>query len=204
MVAKIDPRYSRAGLGFGGSCLPKDTRALIAFARSLGVNADLLGEAIRSNERQAGYALDRVKEFLGPPRGRRIALLGLTFKADTDDTRESVGPRIAKALSRAGASVVAYDPGYRPAASGSADFELAKSAAECLKDADCCVVTNDWQEFKNLRPSDFKKSMRLPAVVDGRGIFDVERFEKEGVMLRRIGVGPSKQKARDGAAETKS
>jgi UDPglucose 6-dehydrogenase len=204
MVAKIDPRYSRAGLGFGGSCLPKDTNALVAFARSLGVNADLLAEAIRSNERQASHALDMVKDLVGPLKGRRIALLGLTFKADTDDTRESVGPRIAKALSRAGASVVAYDPGYRPPPNGSADFELAKSAVECLQDADCCIVTNEWKEFRELRPSDFKKFMRLPAVVDGRGLFDVERFEKERVMLRRIGAGPSPQRARDRAAGTES
>jgi UDPglucose 6-dehydrogenase len=189
MVAKIDRRYSRAGLGFGGSCLPKDTRALIAFGRSLGVNADLLEEAIESNERQASWALEAAKVLVGPLKGKKVGVLGLTFKADTDDTRESVGLRVAKLLSKAGAMVSAYDPGYRHSGRRSPGFELVRRAGDSLKDADCCIVTNDWEEFRKMEPPDFKGSMRSPNVVDGRGIYDVAKFEKGGVSVRRIGVG---------------
>jgi len=190
LVTHLDKRYSRAGLGFGGSCLPKDLNALIAVARSLGVDDSLLSMAVRVNQGQAKEAIALAESLIASVKGRKIAILGLTFKAGTDDTRESVGIRLAKTMVSMGAEVKAYDPGYKLDGNSGTRFRLAKSAEECLRGADCCIVTNEWEEFRKMRPADFRRSMRRPVVVDGRGIFDTKEFEKYGVALRRIGVGP--------------
>ena len=188
VIAHIDKRYSRAGLGFGGSCLPKDTKALIALSQSLGINPRLLTAAVSVNEGQADEAVEMAKGLIGPIHGKTIAVLGLTFKADTDDVRESVGMRLAVKLADLGARVRAYDPGYRGGPQG---FSLAKNVGDCLSSADCCIVTNEWKEFKDLSPPTFLKQMRHPAIVDGRGLYDIGDFAEAGVEIRRVGVGKS-------------
>jgi len=192
LVTHIDKRYSRAGLGFGGSCLPKDTRALISLARSLGVDESLLAMAVKVNEGQTGEAIAMAEDLIGPVTGKRIAVLGLTFKADTDDTRESVGIRLANKLSGMGADVTAYDPGYRPDTHEGHSFSLAKGVEDCLRGADCCIVTNEWNEFRELTPQMFRRLMKRPAVVDGRGLYDVDEFCRGKVGVRRVGAGPSR------------
>jgi UDPglucose 6-dehydrogenase len=189
LVARVDSRYSRAGLGFGGSCLPKDSNALLSLARSLKVDESMLSTAMAVNSRQVGEAIFLAENLIGPIRNKSIALLGLTFKAGTDDVRESVGIRLANALVEMGAEVKAFDPGYKP--NTNETFELAASARDCLRKADCCVVTNEWEEFRELTPHTFKRLMNRPAVVDGRGLYDIRRFAKAGVRVRRIGVGES-------------
>jgi UDPglucose 6-dehydrogenase len=189
LVARIDKRYSRAGLGFAGSCLPKDTKALVSLARSLGVNYSLLDAAVKVNEGQADEAIAMAKDLIGPMVGRRIAVLGLTFKADTDDTRESVGIRLANKLSGMGADVSAYDPGYRADMHHGQSFSLAKGVEDCLRGADCCIVTNEWKEFKELTPQTFRRLMKQPSVVDGRGLYDINMFDRGKVNLRSVGVG---------------
>jgi UDPglucose 6-dehydrogenase len=189
LVTHIDKRYSRAGLGFGGSCLPKDTNALISLARSLKVNDSLLSTSMRVNQEQASEAIALAESLIGPVKGKTIAVLGLTFKAGTDDARESVGVRLANLLVSMGATVEAYDPGYRLEANQGGRFMLAKSIGDCLRGADCCIVTNEWDEFKRLGPQTFKKLMKRPVVVDGRGLYDIEEFVHAEVKVRRIGVG---------------
>jgi len=191
LVSHLDKRYSRAGLGYGGSCLPKDTNALISLARSLGVEETLLDSAVRVNRGQANQAIAMAKDIIGPIRGKHVAVLGLTFKAGTDDVRESVGFRLVHSLAKAGAEVRAYDPGFKPAKNRDLPARLFNDAKSCLKGADCCIITNEWDEFKRLSPRIFKGLMKSPAVVDGRGLFNVEEFRKAGVNLHQIGVGPS-------------
>jgi UDP-glucose 6-dehydrogenase len=203
-VRNLEVKESNSYVLQGGivhNCLPKDLSALIAVARSLGVDEALLRTAVRVNKEQAKEAIILAESLIGPVRGRRVALLGLTFKAGTDDTRESVGIRLARRLVKMGAEVRAYDPGYRLDASSGEGFRLAKRVEDCLRGADCCIVTNEWEEFKKIRPSDFRRSMRRPAVVDGRGMFDVTEFEKEGVLIRRIGVGPTTRGTSAGMAQ---
>jgi len=190
LVTHIDKRYSRAGLGYGGSCLPKDSKALIYLAQSLGVDESLLAAAMKVNDGQAEEAITMAEGLIGSVQGRKIAVLGLTFKAGTDDTRESVGLRLVKRLGELGASVKAYDPGYIAGVQGKTGFELVKNVEECLHDADCCVVTNEWDQFKQLTPRIFKRLMKRPAVVDGRGLYDIAEFGDAGVEVRRVGVGP--------------
>ena len=189
LVARIDKRYSRAGLGYGGSCLPKDTKALTSLARSLGVDDSLLTMALKVNEDQADEAIAMARELIGPVEGRRIAVLGLTFKANTDDTRESVGLRLANKLSSLGADVIAYDPGYRADIHRTESFSLGKGTEDCLRGADCCIVTNEWAEFKTLTPRTFRRLMKRPAVVDGRGLYDLDKFAQGKVDIRRVGFG---------------
>lgn len=189
MINHIDKRYSHAGLGFGGSCLPKDTNALVSLARSLGVDEGLLSMAMSINEGQAAEAISMAESLVGSIKGRRIAVLGLTFKAGTNDTRESVGIRVAKSLVTRGAEVIAYDPAYGVDGGGGDSFKIAKSVGDCIKGTDCCVVTNEWDEFKILGPQTFRRLMKQPVIVDGRGLYDIEEFAKAKVNVRRIGVG---------------
>jgi UDPglucose 6-dehydrogenase len=195
LVAQIDKRYSRAGLGFAGSCLPKDTKALLSLARSLGVNDRLLDSAVMVNEGQADEAIAMVKDLIGPIGSKRIAVLGLTFKADTDDTRESVGIRLANKLSGMGADVTAFDPGYKADTQDGQSFSLANGVEDCLRSADCCIVTNEWNMFKELTPQTFRRLMKTPAVVDGRGLYDIDRFTRGKVRLRKVGVGPRRTRS---------
>ena len=192
-VARLDKRYLGAGLGYGGSCLPKDTKALFAFAESIGVNASLLGSVIEANERQSLEAVKMARKLVGDLNGKKVAVLGLAFKAGTDDVRESTAIRVIGALLGEGANVVAYDP---EAASNARSFlgnkvTYAASAKECITGADVCIVTTGWEEFKALEPSQFRRLMRSPAVVDGRRIFDPKHFVTRGIPFLRIGTAES-------------
>jgi UDPglucose 6-dehydrogenase len=199
MVTKLDRRYLGAGLGYGGSCLPKDTKALFAFAESIGVDASLLGSAIKMNEKQALEALKMARKLVGDLGGRKVAVLGLAFKAGTDDVRESTAIRVIGALLDDGANVVAYDPeAVSNARSLLGDkVTYATSAKECIAGADVCIFTTGWEEFKALEPSQFRRLMRSPAVVDGRRIFDPKRFRAGGIPFLRVGTAASTFPARE-------
>lgn len=192
-VTKLDKRYLRAGLGYGGSCLPKDTKALLAFAESVGVDASILGAVVTFNENQAMEAVKMAGKLAGDLGEKKVAVLGLAFKAGTDDVRESTSIRVIKALLAEGANVVAYDP----EAIGNAkallrnSIRYARSARECITGADVCIVTTGWEEFKSLRPNEFRRLMRTPRVVDGRRIFDPSHFRGQGVPLVIIGTASS-------------
>lgn len=191
-VARLDKRYLGAGLGYGGSCLPKDTRALRAFADSIGMEAPILTSVIEANEKQAEEAVKMARKLVGNLDGKRVAVLGLAFKARTDDVRESTAIRVVNSFVREGAKVAAYDPqaaeNARPLLGKTVTY--AKSSRDCIKGADVCVVTTGWDEFKAIKPHEFKRLMRFPAVVDGRRIFDPSAFKAEGIPFLRIGTAP--------------
>ena len=192
-VAKLDKRYLGAGLGYGGSCLPKDTKALFAFAKSIGVDSTLLGSVIEANERQAFEAVEMARKLVGDLKGRQVAVLGLAFKAGTNDIRESTALRVIGALLGESAKVVAYDP---EAADNAKSFlgdkiSYATSAKECITGADVCIILTGWEEFKALKPSQFQSLMRSPAVVDGRRIFDPKRFRARGIPFLSVGTAAS-------------
>lgn len=198
-VARLDKRYLGAGLGYGGSCLPKDAKALFAFAKSIGVDASLLGSVIEANERQAEEAVKMARKLVGDLNGKKVAVLGLAFKAGTDDVRESTAIRVIRVLLDDGANVVAYDP----EAVSNARYLLgdkvtyAASAEECITGTDVCIVATGWEEFKALKPSQFQRLMRSPAVVDGRRIFDPKHFRARGVPFLRVGTAANAFLARE-------
>ena len=198
-VTRLDKRYLGAGLGYGGSCLPKDTKALFAFAESIGVDASLLDSAVKANEKQALEAVRMARRLVGDPIGKKVAVLGLAFKAGTDDVRESTAIRVIGALLEEGANVVTYDPeAVSNARSLLGDkVTYAASAKECITGADVCIIATGWEEFKALKPSQFQRLMRSPAVVDGRRIFDPKYFRARGIPFLRVGTAASTFLARE-------
>lgn len=184
---RVNPRFLVPGVGFGGSCFPKDVKALETASRAAGYRPPLLEAVSRQNEVQHERALALLEEEIGDLRGKRIALLGLAFKGNTDDVRESRAIPIARDLLGRGAVVVGYDPAaeenFRQEVP---EVALAESVEEALTDADGCLLQADWPQFGDLSAEAFVSRMRTPVVVDGRRILDPARME--GVRFRRIGL----------------
>ncbi len=185
---RIGPLFLDAGLGYGGSCFPKDVKALIACAKTSGYTPELLDSVEHVNKLQPLKAVEFCKRQLGPLRGKKIAILGLAFKPDTDDMREARVVPIINQLLAEGAVVVAYDPVAKQTAHAIFQDKIsyASSALECLRGADCCIVVTEWPEFKKLTPNDFLSAMKQPNLVDGRRIYDPVVFAAK---LNFIAVG---------------
>jgi UDPglucose 6-dehydrogenase len=187
---RIGPLFLDAGLGYGGSCFPKDVKALIACSKGLGYFPELLESVESVNKLQPLKAVQLCKELLGSLKGKRIAILGLAFKPDTDDMREARVIPIINQLVAEGANVVAYDPVAIPVAKSifKDRVDYADSAISCLKNADCCLLVTEWDEFKRLTPEDYLANMKQPILIDGRRIYSPELFGKR-VTFRAIGLG---------------
>ncbi|MDW8063402.1 MAG: UDP-glucose/GDP-mannose dehydrogenase family protein, partial [Candidatus Caldarchaeum sp.] len=174
MDRRIGPHFLRAGLGYGGSCFPKDVKALAAFAKSLGVEPCMLESVQKVNDNQPYKAIELAERLVGNLHGRKAAVLGLSFKPNTDDIREAVSLKIINKLLEHGCTVVAYDPAatenVRRLLGNKINY--AESAEECIKNADFCIVATEWDEFRRLKPEVFKKHMKKPVVIDGRRVYD--------------------------------
>jgi UDPglucose 6-dehydrogenase len=188
---RIGPLFLTAGLGYGGSCFPKDVKALIAYSKNLGYQLKLLESVESINKNQPLKAVRFCKNLLGNLKGKRIAMLGLAFKANTDDMREARAIPIINKLLKEGAKVKAYDPVAIPTAKliFTNKIQYAASAIACLKNADCCILVTEWDEFKNLKPEDFTKNMKNPNLIDGRRIYNEEEFHQK-LRFVAIGLGP--------------
>jgi nucleotide sugar dehydrogenase len=174
---RINPKFLNAGAGFGGSCLPKDTKALCKFAEAQGYSAPLLRATLAVNQAQASHVAQLALAALEEPRDKKVALLGLSFKPDTDDLREAPSLKVARTLLNAGARVSAFDPVVKQVSlPGFKGLACLPSISECLAGAHCCVVLTEWEQFKQLTPDDFIQSMATPAVIDARRIFDPHEF----------------------------
>jgi UDPglucose 6-dehydrogenase len=182
---RINPRFLKAGLGFGGSCLPKDVRAILAAGKAKGYAPKLLKATLDVNERQPFRAVALAEKAAGTLRGKRVAILGLSFKGGSDDVRESRGIPLARALLRKGANVVGFDlmanEAFRAAVP---KVEIAKDLASALAHADVCIVHNDWPQWRDLTTADFV-GMRRKVVIDGRRIIRYESMQ--GVKLTILG-----------------
>lgn len=190
---RIGGLFLRAGLGYGGSCLGKDMRALRAYAKGKDIELPLVDATLVVNQAQRMVAVRYAEEQLGSLRGKRVALLGLAFKPETDDMREAVSVRLAEALLAKGAQVIGHDP----VANGNARSLLgdriayADSAEECISGSDCAIVVTEWDQFRRLAARTFRRAMRHPLVIDGRRIYDPEKFGKAGVTLIAVGLARS-------------
>lgn len=191
---RIGPLFLDAGLGYGGSCFPKDVKALIACSKTSGFVPELLESTENVNKKQPLKAVEFCRKQLGSLEGRRIALLGLAFKPDTDDMREARVIPIINQLLLEGAKVTAYDPVAIPVSKTifKNQIQYASSAVDCLREADCCILVTEWPEFKKLTPEDFIKNMRQPVLIDGRRLYDSESFGKR-MKFVAIGLGGSSQ-----------
>ena len=173
---RIGSSFLRAGIGYGGSCFPKDVSALKMLAGNTGYHFQLLNAVIEVNELQKRRVVGKLEKHLGSLLGKRVALLGLAFKPDTDDMREASSLVLAARLQGEGAEVVAYDPVAGERAGELLDsVEMTDSALEALEGADAAVLVTEWPEFAELDWAEAATRMARPLIVDGRNFLDPER-----------------------------
>ncbi|HEY5816132.1 MAG TPA: UDP-glucose/GDP-mannose dehydrogenase family protein [Solirubrobacterales bacterium] len=185
---RIGPAFLRAGIGYGGSCFPKDVSALKMLAGNTGYHFQLLGAVIEVNELQKRRVVQKLAGRLGSLVGKRVALLGLAFKPDTDDMREASSLVLAARLQGEGAEVVAYDPVAVEAARELLDgVELRDSALGALEGADAAVLVTEWDEFAGLDWNEAASRMANPLLVDGRNFLDPKKLTSAGFEYEGIG-----------------
>jgi UDPglucose 6-dehydrogenase len=190
MDHRIGRDFLNAGIGYGGSCFPKDIAAFITISDRLGVPFELLKEVQRINKAQKERFLKAIRETLWVLREKKIAVWGLTFKPDTDDIRSSVAIDLVAELLREGAHVAAYDPkGMEKAREVDAigDAKLAISALEAVDGAEALIIATEWSEFTNVDLAVVKEKMTTPIVFDGRNLFDPETMGQLGFHYHSIG-----------------
>jgi UDPglucose 6-dehydrogenase len=176
-------------LGFGGSCLPKDVKALISELKRLHHTSPLLKAVLQINEAQASRAVKLALEELGSLKRKRVAVLGLSFKSGTDDMREARSIMVINELLKLRAEVTVYDPAAMENARQifRRKITYATSERNCIEGTDCCIVATEWEEFKKLTAEDFLSVMRTPVVIDGRRVYDPSEFAKK-LKYRAIGL----------------
>lgn len=185
---RIGASFLRAGVGYGGFCLPKDIEAFIRIAEKHGYDFALLKAVKRINEDQRLLVVRKVEEQLWNLKDKKVGILGLAFKPDTDDMRFAPSIEVIEALRRAGATIQAFDPQAMPEAKSMMNgISFAKDAYGCAKGCDCLVVMTEWNEFKELDLSRLKRLMRQPVVVDGRNLYDPATLRRLG--FRYVGMG---------------
>jgi UDPglucose 6-dehydrogenase len=183
---RLGPHFLRAGIGYGGSCFPKDSLALKQLASNSGYHFQLLAAVIEVNELQKRRVVQKLQKHLGKLRGKKVALLGLAFKAGTDDLREAPSLVLASRLLAEGAEVRAWDPVARPG-------ELMNGAVLCdtvldaVKDVDAAVIVTEWDELRGLASKDVREAMARPLIIDGRNLLDPEETRHAGFAYEGIG-----------------
>jgi UDPglucose 6-dehydrogenase len=187
--SRIGPKFLSPGIGYGGSCFPKDLKAFRAVARNNGCDFGLLSEVIRINDEQCLRFLRKVRNALWTLKGKRIAVLGLAFKGGTDDIRESPAITLVNMLLREGCEVVAYDPAAMERAHEVLDGRIryADTAYAAAQNADALLILTDWEEFALLDLARLEEHLRYPIVVDGRNLYDPERMSQAGFMYYSVG-----------------
>ena len=188
--SRIGRRFLSPGIGYGGSCFPKDLTAFRSVARDCGCDFRLLDEVIRINEQQRQRFLRKVRNALWTLKGKRLAILGLAFKGGTDDVRESPALAIVKALLKEGSELAVYDPAAMP---GVADLlsgrrvRFAESAYDAAENADALLILTDWEEFAALDLARIRAALRYPIVIDGRNMYDPKTMTGCGLIYLSIG-----------------
>ena len=188
--ARIGKQFLRAGLGYGGSCFPKDVAAFRSVARDCGYEFRLLDEVVRVNDEQREAFLRRVRQALWNVKGKKVAALGLAFKGGTDDMRESPAVQTIEALLAQGCSVVAFDPAAMPRAKSELSFRnlsFAKNAYEAAKGADALLILTDWEEFTQLDLAKLRAVLNAPIVLDGRNLFEPATMAAHGFDYYSVG-----------------
>ncbi len=186
---RIGAQFLKAGIGFGGSCFPKDVSAFINVARKSGYDFDLLKEVKAINKKQRELFLQKIIANVPDLKGKNIAVWGLSFKPDTDDMREAPSIDIIEGLLKKGAIIKAYDPVAMGKAREVFGGKIAYggSAKEALKESDALVICTEWKEFKNMRPVEMKKMMKGGKIFDGRNIFLPGKMKALGFEYYSIG-----------------
>ncbi len=186
---RIGPKFLHAGAGFGGSCFPKDTRALIQIAEKVGVEPIITRSVVDANGRRPAEMAEKVRLAAGGElRGTRIGILGLAFKPNTDDVRESPALGVIRALRESGAAVRAFDPVAGPNAKKEMpDLDLAESILEAARGTDALVVLTEWNEFRELDFGSIRSVMKRPVLVDCRNVYEPRKVRDSGFTYHSVG-----------------
>lgn len=191
MDDRIGRRFLNAGLGYGGSCFPKDIKAFIAISESLGYPFDLLKQVEEINDDQKTLFLNKIREKLWVLQDKKIAVLGLAFKQNTDDVRESVAIKLIHDMLAEGAEVTAYDPQAVETAKKFGDLEgkitFADDIYSCVEGAEALIIATEWPEFANANLSEIREKMSANLIFDGRNLLDPVTAENQGFEYHSIG-----------------
>jgi UDPglucose 6-dehydrogenase len=205
--SRIGPRFLNPGIGYGGSCFPKDLMAFRAVARECGYEFRLLDEVMRINEEQRQRFLRKVRNALWTLRGKRLAVLGLAFKGGTDDIRESPAILLIQSLVQEGCVVAAYDPAATERAREvlRSNVEFVSSPYDAAAGADALLILTEWEEFSALDLAQLNRKLRYPIVIDGRNLYDPEIMAAHGFSYYSVGRAPALPEgsptARDGRGQ---
>jgi UDPglucose 6-dehydrogenase len=185
---RIGPKFLHPGPGYGGSCFPKDTVALVQIAKQAGYDLELLSAVIRVNSKQRSFMIDKIRQMVGPLEGKTLAFLGLAFKPNTDDIRESPAIDIIQGLLKSGAKIRAHDPAAMSEARKILkEIAYGDDAYDTVRDADAVVLSTEWNEYRNLDLDRLRRALRQPIFIDLRNVYDEQRMNRAGI--RYIGVG---------------
>ena len=196
--SRIGNKFLQAGIGWGGSCFPKDVSALVHTADDYGYDAKLLKAAVEVNQKQRYLAIAKLQQTLKILKGKTIGLLGLTFKPDTDDLRDAPALDLISELIRLGAKVKAYDPII---SNQNLEITLANNPEELAQDCDALVLVTDWQEFKTLDYGALASKMNTPNLIDGRNFLERNVLEEAG--FNYIGIGRAASTTQSNILESK-
>jgi len=190
MDQRIGPQFLGAGVGWGGSCFPKDVKALVHMAATHGAHPQLLRAVMEINYDQRKRVIQKLRNILGGFRGKTIGILGLAFKPNTDDMRNAPSIEIIHMLQHEGARIKAYDPQAMETAKRIlTDVTYCEDPYEVAKDADALILVTEWNEFNHLDMMRIKETMRQPVLLDGRNIYDPRRMKEMGFIYRGMGRG---------------
>lgn len=195
---RIGRDFLNAGLGYGGSCFPKDIAAFIAISEQMGIPFNLLKEVQRINKRQLDRFLDSIREALWVLKDKKLAVWGIAFKPNTDDVRSSVAADLVEKLVAEGAEVAIYDPKAMEKAKGLAfadKITFASSALEAANGAEALIIATEWAEFASVDLADLRQVMRTPLIFDGRNLIDPVAAADFGFQYRGIGRGATDARA---------
>lgn len=188
MDNRIGRKFLHPGPGYGGSCFPKDTRALTTVADKFGVETRIVDAVIEANERQREAMLPKIEKLVGDLNGKQIGVLGLSFKPETDDMRESPAADIIKEMQNRGARIKAYDPvAIDEAKHCLSDVEFAADEYDAIKDADALVIITEWNQFRALDMEKVKSLLKAPKIADLRNIYEPKDMRELG--FEYVGVG---------------
>ncbi|MCK4810130.1 MAG: UDP-glucose/GDP-mannose dehydrogenase family protein [Candidatus Omnitrophica bacterium] len=185
---RIGFKFLHASPGYGGSCFPKDTLALIDIAKNVGYDLKIVKATVAVNERQKKWMIEKIKKIIGNLKNKTIGILGLAFKPNTDDIRESAAITIIEGLKKDGAQIKAFDPVAMNAAKKVLkDIRYCNDAYEVMEDSDALVILTEWNEFRYLDLAKAKKLLKKPVLIDTRNIYEPERMKRLGFTYVSVG-----------------
>jgi len=187
---RIGPKFLHPGPGYGGSCLPKDTNALLKIAEQNDIELGVIKAATKANERQREFMVKMIKDAMGVLKGKTVAVLGLSFKPNTDDIREAPSLHIIKKLMKEKASIRAYDPvSMKEAQRIIPAIKYCKNSCDAVKGADALVIVTEWNQFRNLDLDRIKKLLKEPYFFDLRNVYEPRKLKEKGFRYFCVGRG---------------